>query len=199
MQRLILILTVTLIYTISANAQQGGPPGRFYRYTDENGTNVFVQDPNKIPPQYRDRAESITGSSSATKSKITKFSFRPGARLVVVNAMINGNLPVKLLADPNVTKSLIGPKLAETLGYKADSTGNEAEFTVAGEKVSLPVVKLESVELGSRRGINLYPGVAKEAEAPEYAGILGDDYFSQFTTAFVRESGRLTIEDKAPR
>ncbi len=59
----------SFLETVSISVGQTAEAATFYKYTDKNGTVVFTEDPNSIPPELRKSAERIDLPDSKEKSE----------------------------------------------------------------------------------------------------------------------------------
>jgi hypothetical protein len=174
------------------------PSGRtFMRWTDDKGTIHFTDDLNKIPSDFRNKAEPINMSRYANpKSNSCRFSFQPGLDKVVISGKINDGVSAKFLIDPTAQQSVISKKFAESLGFKLDDASlKKIELVTSNEKISAPLVKVDRVDLQGCETINMYFAVSDLAESPDYVGILAQEFFKKFLSTIDIPGGKITLQE----
>lgn len=182
-----------------AQAAGGNTSGAFYKYVDEKGTIVFVDSHSKVPPQFRERVETLAGIAAKPKTKLTVFVFKPNARYIIIASLLNDRIKAKLLIDPTAERSSMGLGLAQSLGFDPkDPEMKMIDIVGAGSVEKVPLVKLDSVDLQGRVAQNVYMLIQPSATTPDYQGVLGKDFINRFKTSFDYMKGTFTMEDKAP-
>ena len=112
MRRAALALTLSLLATPAI--------AEIVRYTDDRGTNHYVEGMESVPQQYRARAVPLGmnndgkaappagGMMSLTPTGGATVQYAPGQR-IMVNATINGSTPAQLLLDTGADRRPRGP------------------------------------------------------------------------------------------
>ena len=170
----------------------------FVKWVDEKGTLNFTDDLNKIPPEFRSRAEPIDPRQVIEpRSKLTTFTFRPGIKQVVISAKLNDRASIKMWVDSNTAQSLLSIKAAKELGIDPnDPSHKKIELITPSEKFTVPVVKIDTVDLQGRVARNIHFAISDIADTENFLGILGQDFLVNFRTNFDQVGGKLTLEDK---
>jgi predicted aspartyl protease len=194
----LLLLLILLSITSHAYAE-------FYKYTDNNGILVLVDDINKIPPRYWTKTRTAIGNkkliepskhgterSQTTVTRIitTDFHRSPGNTTKVT---INDNkviIPVyvsnkgittvaTLLMDTGSQRTSITPDLANKLNasYQQSATVRVAD----GRSINAYISKIETLTVGPRYLKNM-DIIVFDSRGPqnEYDGILGMDFLKLF-------------------
>jgi predicted aspartyl protease len=178
----------------------------FYKYVDQDGKVVFVDDVGKIPPEYRDdlnvykeKYDHLPPEQRAImlekerkdreKERAEQIAKERYLRRLDTKVTIKGNLvlvPVKLGYGGNKIEALLlldtGASIVTLHQQIADRLHIrevvEAETQVAGgQTIKISVAKLDYVEVGPFKKANLYVGIIEhEGPAVAYDGLLGMNF-----------------------
>lgn len=195
----LLALLLAFVFALpDAEAQQQGSRRNFVKYVDDKGTINFTDSLNKVPPEYRSRAEPIDPRQYLEPvSKTTTFKFRPSLKQVVISAKLNDKVSVKMWIDPAADQSVLSLKAAKELGIDpTDPSLQKIDLIVPGEKFNVPVAKINTVDLQGRVARNVYFALSDYADTENFLGVLGKDFLSQFIVNFDQAGGKLVLEDK---
>lgn len=148
----------------------------FYKYTDKAGTVIFVDDPSKIPKQYRNKKETREDSLGDPRSAVMRVRIIGNQVLVPVILRYEGREAQALfLLDTGATVSTMSPALASRLGI---TKGKGTVGQVAGGALILGVkVKLDSITVGPNTKSNMDVVVLPNSgPAQRFDGLLGMNF-----------------------
>ncbi|MGE3541403.1 MAG: aspartyl protease family protein [Candidatus Tectimicrobiota bacterium] len=114
---------------------------------------------------------------------------------ILVRALVNQQEHLALVLDTGAAASFITPEIARRLGLQPTARTPKRTITVVGGKqLDVPVVTLQSLEVGHARREQMSVGVlASFPNAPLVDGILGADFLQPFTMTFDYASSRLWL------
>jgi hypothetical protein len=161
-----------------AEPQSEMPAGDFYRFTDRNGVIHMVDDPDRIPPEYRNSVIITRGNTSETPVKVTP----EGHVLVPVTLSHRGrSVRTTLILDTGATTTSISEETATELGIMPEETSPGVARVADGRKVMSRNATIDSVRLGSKElrqtpvSIMPYTGPREDHD-----GLLGMSFLKAF-------------------
>lgn len=168
-----------------------------YRYTDAAGNLHFTQQLDRVPRDQREKAlrDAKAGSGGNLQTyRSGRGSAAPPARrapsrggelhipftragtLMQVNAVLNGHLTVPFLIDTGASGVSLPARYADALGLRVDADTPRVSVVTANGTVSLPLVKVGSIELSGARVDNLHATLNPSMDF----GLLGGSFFNNF-------------------
>ena len=204
MKRLVVVAAV--IATVALGGVPGGPRGavaQVFRWIDGEGSIHYSQGIESVPPRFRDgaviigyeRTDTDTPAPAAETAPVGtgRVRFTPG-QPIMVSVRINGATPATLMLDTGATRTVITPKVLESIGadYRDAQRG-----TIRGVTGEAPVlaVRVESIEAsGARSGPLLV--VSHDTGFGQGDGLLGRDFLDQFSVNIDNTAGLVTLTPK---
>lgn len=201
LRRAALALTLTLL-TTPARAE-------IVRYTDDSGTNHYVEGIESVPQQYRARAVPLglsnhgvspppgaaakpAGTAPPVKSGAT-IRYAPGQR-IMVNATVNGSTSAQLLLDTGADRTMINPRVLAAAGVSLARSVGTATVSGVGGTQEMQFVTITSLDVaGATVG-----GLTVAAHGVDGAGdgLLGRDFLDQFSVNIDSAKGVVTLTPK---
>ena len=196
-RRAALALTLTL-FTTPATAE-------IVKYTDDRGTNHYVEGMESVPQQYRARAVPLgmnndgkglppTGGMTSLAPKGTAtIPYAPGQR-IMVNATVNGNTSAQLLLDTGADRTMINPRVLAAAGVSLTRpVGSAVVSGVAGSQ-EMQFVTINSLEVAGATVGKLT--VAAHGIDGAGDGLLGRDFLEHFSVNIDSAKGVVTLTPK---
>jgi Aspartyl protease/Domain of unknown function (DUF4124) len=202
MKRLVVVTAV--IATVALGDVPGGPRGagaQVFRWIDGEGSIHYSQGVESVPPRFRDGAviigyERPDAPAPAVETGplgIGRVRFTPG-QPIMVSVRINGATPATLMLDTGATRTVINPKVLESIGVNYRDAQRGTIRGVTGEAPVL-AVRVESIEAsGARSGPLLV--VAHDTGFGQGDGLLGRDFLDQFSVNIDNAAGVVTLTPK---
>lgn len=171
-----------------------------YRWTDEQGRLHFAQNLDQVPESFREAALASASEARAPESPVQTYrsaahsaparrSFgRDGAlrvpferqgTLMKVEARVNDRVDVPFYVDTGASGVALPLAMVERLGIPLGPATPSVVVSTANGPVRVPVVQLDSVELGGARVEGLEATVISSMEI----GLLGGSFFNHFVYA----------------
>jgi hypothetical protein len=175
-----------------------------HHWVDDQGTQHYTTDPEKIPDRYRSRAQTLSLPPSppappeltpvGPSKKVIQVPFKPGSS-VLVSAKINGAGPVPLILDTGADRTLITSSAFANLGVSAEKSVPVYLQGVTGAAQG-EAIWVDSVEVGEAKVgpllITIHDTSLKGA-----GGLLGRDFLAHFNVILDSGKGLLTLEPHA--
>jgi predicted aspartyl protease len=140
-----------------------------------------------------ERTDAPAPAAEAAPVGVGRVRFTPG-QPIMVSVRINGATPATLMLDTGATRTVINPKVLESMGV---SYGDAQRGTIRGVTGEAPVmaVRVESIEAsGARSGPLLV--VAHDTGFGQGDGLLGRDFLDQFSVNIDNTAGLVTLTPK---
>lgn len=167
-----------------------------YRWTDASGRLHFTERLESVPIEHREQA--VEDAKRGSAQRVTTFSGegppRGSARrgrarqdelripfvregtLMRVSARLNDSVTAPFLVDTGASGVTLPSRVAERLGIRVRPDTPRARVMTANGTLSVPVIQLESVQIGGARVEGLYATVNPHMEV----GLLGGTFFNNF-------------------
>jgi predicted aspartyl protease len=197
-RRAALALTLTLL-TTPATAE-------IVKYTDDSGTNHYVEGIQSVPQQYRARAVPLgmsndgatlpprgaAASSPSVKGGAT-ITYAPGQR-IMVNATVNGSASAQLLLDTGADRTMINPRVLAAAGVSLARPVGSATVSGVGGAQQMQFVTINSLDVAGATVGRLT--VAAHGIDGAGDGLLGRDFLDQFSVNIDSAKGVVTLTPK---
>lgn len=176
----------------------------YYRWVDQNGVVHFTDNMHNIPEKQRGTASRIQAkeppkqAESASRDAATKVSipFERQGQVVVVDAMLNGKTPAKLVVDTGATYTMISAATARNLDIDPGAGERRLPIQTANGVIQAPLTSLESINVGGVEMKNLPAVIHDAVPNSQVAGLLGLNFLSNFRMDIDTEKGVLHLEKK---
>lgn len=176
----------------------------YYRWVDQNGIVHFTDNIHNIPEKQRATANRIQSKESpgapepAPRSEATKASipFEKQGQVVVIEALLNGKTPAKLIVDTGATFTMISAATAKELAIVPDDSARRLPIQTANGMIQAPLTSLESINVGGVEMKNLAAIVHDALPDSQVAGLLGLNFLSNFRMDIDTQKGLLHLEKK---
>ena len=193
-------LTLTLLTTLSplpATAE-------IFKYTDDRGTNHYVEGLESVPQQYRARAAPL-GMTNNTRTEPppgapteakeggkgpTTIRYVPG-KPIMVNATVNGSARANLLLDTGADKTMINPRVLVEAGAPLSRPVGSAMVTGVAGSEQMQFVTINSLEVAGASVGKLTVAAYDVAGAGD--GLLGRDFLDHFSVNIDSMKGIVTL------
>jgi clan AA aspartic protease (TIGR02281 family) len=178
---------------------------QIYRYTDERGTNHYVDGLAAVPDRYRATAQPLTlrnapvtpSAELAVRSPETgetTISFTPGQR-ILTDARINDSASVRLLVDTGADRTVISPRALVAAGISLTRGSVAQQIQGATGTADARRVVVESIAVGRAR-VGRMVVFAHDINQTGFDGLLGRDFLEQFTVNIDPARGVVTLRPK---
>jgi len=165
-----------------------------YRWTDAEGNLHFTQDLGQVPPAYREQARqrapsdtsgglqtyappaSIEPRDSNRSSDVIRIPFTRHGTLMWVDALVNDRRRVPFLIDTGASGVSLPSDVVSELGIPIRSDTPRVTVGTANGLTRLPLVELDSVQLGGARVEGLHATVNPSMSV----GLLGGSFFNNY-------------------
>lgn len=176
----------------------------YFRWVDENGIVHFTDNMHTIPEKLRGTAgriqakESPKAADPAPRNEATKASipFEKRGQVVVVEAMLNGKTPAKLVVDTGATFTMISAATARKLAIEPNGSERRLPIQTANGMIEAPLTSLESINVGGVEMKNLAALIHDALPNSQAAGLLGLNFLSNFRLDIDTQKGVLHLEKK---
>ncbi len=167
-----------LVETPRPEKSSGLRSGDFYRFTDRDGVIHMVNDPEKIPLEYRAKVLVTKSASIETLVRVTP----QGQVLVPVTFYHRGkSVTATLLLDTGATNTVISEELATELGLQREHVRRGLATVADGRRVPSYEVTLDSIKVGpkmlSQASVAIIPYTGKRGD---HDGLLGMSFLKAF-------------------
>ncbi|MBI2534423.1 MAG: TIGR02281 family clan AA aspartic protease [Deltaproteobacteria bacterium] len=176
----------------------------YYRWVDQNGVVHFTDNMHNIPEKQRGTADRIQAKESpkaaepANRGAVTKASvpFEKRGQVVVIEAMLNGKTPAKLVVDTGATYTMISAATAKELDIDPSGSERRLPIQTANGMIQAPLTSLESINVGGLEMKNLTAVIHDVVANSQLAGLLGLNFLSNFRMDIDTQKGLLHLEKK---
>ena len=180
------------------------------KYTDDSGTNHYVEGIESVPQQYRARAVPLGMSNDGTTApprgaaadvaKTTPsvkggatIRYAPGQR-IMVNATVNGSTSAQLLLDTGADRTMINPRVLAAAGVSLARAVGSATVSGVGGSQEMQFVTINSLDVAGATVGRL--NVAAHGIDGAGDGLLGRDFLDQFSVNIDSAKGVVTLTPK---
>lgn len=195
-RRALLALTLTLFIAPPTIAE-------IVKYTDDTGTNHYVEGMESVPQQYRARAMPVgmsnnaatpPGRDAAAPSKgAATITYAPGQR-IMVNATVNGTASAQLMLDTGADRTMINPRVLAAAGVTLSRPVGSAVVSGVGGQQEMQFVTINSLEVAGASVGKLL--VAAHGLDGAGDGLLGRDFLDHFSVNIDSAKGVVTLTPK---
>jgi predicted aspartyl protease len=198
---LLLLCLLSLQWFFAAESRS-----EFYKYTDDAGRTFFVDDPSKIPPEYRQEVkayeqkyddlseEERSVMLEKERQELEKFRTEEIARARAyvsreTKVIVNGNqvlVPVLLGYDGREVESLLLLDTGASIMalhrdvaqlLRIESFEKAKARVIGGREINADIAELSYVRVGPHKKEHLLAGIVDHEGAPvEYQGLLGMNF-----------------------
>jgi predicted aspartyl protease len=175
----------------------GAASAQVFRWVDAEGSIHYSQGVESVPSKYRDSAVIIgydrnepAPAPAPPPLGIGRVRFTPGQPIMVA-VRINGATPATLMLDTGATRTVINPRVLETVGVNYRDAQRGSIRGVTGEAAVL-AVRIESLEANGARSGPLMV-VAHDTGFGQGDGLLGRDFLDQFSVNIDNAAGVVTL------
>ena len=151
-----------------------------YKWVDRSGIIHLSDNPPDIPPAYRKNVQIVKDYREQSKDTAIPFERAPSG-LILVDAVLNGNISTKMVFDTGADIVVITEKLARKLNQDITGSGEEITLHTNCGDISGQTFRLNKIELGSVSKANVRSVIAPvEASLSGYDGLLGLSFLGDF-------------------
>jgi clan AA aspartic protease (TIGR02281 family) len=201
MIRLVLVLALLAVF------HAGAAPAEIYRWIDPDGNFHFTEDLSQVPPQYREQAvqrrpsgardalqtytppASLEPAGAARSDDVIHIPFERHGTLMWVNAVVNERYPVPFLIDTGASGVSLPSDVVTRLGIRIRSDTPRLTVSTANGYVRVPVVKIDSIQLGDAR----VEGLEATVNPTMSVGLLGGSFFNNYKYSVDIAAGVITL------
>lgn len=210
---------VALMLTLLSSLLPPPASAEIFKYTDDRGTNHYVEGLDSVPQPYRARAVPLgmsnntltapppaaaeppkapaPGTEPRSGSKSDKggasIRYAPG-KPIMVNATVNGSTPAQLLLDTGADKTMINPRVLLAAGAPISRpVGSAVVSGVAGAQ-EMQFVTISSLDVAGATVDRLTVAAHHVEGAGD--GLLGRDFLDHFSVNIDSAKGIVTLTPK---
>lgn len=129
------------------------------------------------------------------ETRKTVVQFTPAGQYVLVNALVNQQVPAKLHVEQRAAYTILSSELAQTLGIEITARTSEMRFELDGQTYAAPLVNLPSLKIGGMEVRNIPTLIWNLSEYPGIDGFLGMTFLKHFQVE-IKEQERLVVLTK---
>jgi len=179
-----------------------------YRWTDESGTVHFTQDLNQVPARHRSAAakpapadaghrvqtydsadSSPTAGSRHESNGVIRIPFERRGTLMWVEATVNDRSRFPFLIDTGASGISLPAQFVRDLGIPIHARTPRVSVNTANGVVDVPLIEVDSIQLGSARVENLSATVNPTMDV----GLLGGSFFNNYRYSVDAAAGVITL------
>ena len=198
---------LALVLALMAVLHAGAASAEIYRWTDPDGNLHFTEDLSQVPSQYREQAvrkpssgsrgalqtytppANIEPRSAARSQDVIHIPFERRGTLMWVNAVVNDRHPVPFLIDTGASGVSLPSEVVTQLGIRIRPDTPRVTVGTANGYVRVPVVKIDSVQLGNAR----VEGLQATVNPTMSVGLLGGSFFNNYKYSVDIAAGVITL------
>ena len=185
---------LALVLALLAVSHAGAVSAEIYRWTDPEGNLHFTEDLSQVPPQYREQAvrrpssdsrgtlqtytppASLEPRSAVRSRDVVHIPFERRGTLMWVFAVVNDRQPVPFLIDTGASGVSLPSEIVSELGIRIRPDTPRVTVGTANGYVRVPVVEIDSIQLGNARVEGLHATVNPTMNV----GLLGGSFFNNY-------------------
>ena len=122
--------------------------------------------------------------------------FEKQGQVVVIEALLNGKTPAKLVVDTGATYTMISAATAKELAIEPNGSERRLPIQTANGMIQAPLTSLESINVGGMEMKNLTAVIHDALPNSQAAGLLGLNFLSNFRMDIDTQKGVLHLEKK---
>ena len=126
------------------------------------------------------------------KAKLEPMPPGGHARPIIVDALLNQRLPVRLVLDTGATYTVLTKQTAHDLGINSLEHLPMQHFLTAGGKILSPVTTLKSIRVGTAEVQDIAVAIDVDGHLP--MGLLGMTFMRHFKITVDQEQGQVKFE-----
>jgi hypothetical protein len=196
-----LLVAAAVMATVALGDVPGGPRGaaaQVFRWIDGDGSIHYSQGIESVPLRFRqgaviigyERTDVPAPPPETAPVGTGRVRFTPG-QPIMVSVRINGATPATLMLDTGATRTVINPKVLESIGVNYRDAQRGTIRGVTGEAPVL-AVRVDSIDAsGARSGPLLV--VSHDTGFGQGDGLLGRDFLDQFSVNIDNAAGVVTL------
>jgi clan AA aspartic protease (TIGR02281 family) len=191
----VIFLLASVLFAAIANSQVL----EMYRWTDEQGVAHYTNGLREIPEQFRGNATLIRSAEARPiepPSNKASIQFQRRGDLMVVNALLNGKVPVSFVVDTGASYTTISRATADHLNIDLGPNPSTLSFHTANGVINAPLANVGSMQVGGLELKNVTVAVHDIFPDANIAGLLGLNFLSQFRLDIDSRAGLLNLERK---
>lgn len=191
----VLSLISAILLASAANAQVL----EMYRWTDDKGVVHYTNGIRDIPEQFRGSATLIRSAEARPAPPAAdraSIQFQRRGELMVVNATLNGKSPVSFVVDTGASYTTISQAAAQAAGIQLPDNPTVLSFHTANGVIQAPLGTLRSMEIGGLELKDVTVAIHDVFPDGAIAGLLGQNFLSQFRLEIDGGSGLLNLYRK---
>jgi clan AA aspartic protease (TIGR02281 family) len=201
MTRLALVLALlAILHAAVASAE-------IYRWTDPEGNLHFTEDLSQVPSRYREQAvrrppadsrgalqtytppANLEPRSAVRSHDVIRVPFERRGTLMWVSAVVNDRHPVPFLIDTGASGVSLPSEVVSQLGIRIRPDTPRVTVGTANGYVRVPVVEIDSVQLGNAR----VEGLQATVNPSMSVGLLGGSFFNNYKYSVDIAAGVITL------
>lgn len=178
-----------------------GPEGAWCQVIVTHRTGyVRCDDLEREPgPQWRETARrsfDARETPTASLGEATRIPIRVIGDLILVSTTVNHRQTAVMIVDTGATATVITPALLERLGRSVPAGAPQRQARImGGETIEMPVVNLDSLEVGNATVEGLPVGIHEIfRDLPGIDGLLGGDFLHRFRVTFDKAAREMRLE-----
>lgn len=206
----LMIRTAVLVTVLLLLGRPAPSEAQIYRWVDAQGVPHFSEGIDSVPQEHRTTAVPLSlrnapattsaptaggvpGAGGAPGPGGTQIKFTPG-KPIVVEALINGNTPTKLILDTGADKTVINPRVLAAAGASL-TQGPGGQIRGATGTAPIRAARVESVAVGGAK-VGTLMVISHDIEQEGVDGLLGRDFLGQFKVSIDSKAGIATLGPK---
>jgi hypothetical protein len=206
-------VTVLVVAAILLLGRPAPSEAQIYRWVDDQGVPHFSDGIDSVPEKYRRTAVPLglrnappassapagapgapgTGPRAAAGTGGTQIKFTPGSP-IVVEALINGSTPTRLILDTGADRTVINPRVLAAAGASL-TQGPGGQIRGATGTAPVRGAQVESIAVGAAK-VGRLMVISHDVEQPGVDGLLGRDFLEQFKVSIDSKEGIATLGPK---
>jgi hypothetical protein len=170
-----------------------------YNYPSDSNAPTDAESPQQLQPQ--DKQSKDSGHEGQKKLRRFEVPYKAyeGTAMIVLPVTFNDSVTAPMLLDTGASGTHISLRLAEKLGIFRKDEGNLLEaITGVGGTVPAILSVIDSAKIGEAED-NFIPTTISGSISPEFEGLIGMDFMSNFTIKIDTRKHVVTFEELPPR
>jgi aspartyl protease family protein len=200
---------IALVIALLCALYAGPAWTEIYRWTDAEGKLHFTQDLGSVPPAHREQAAkpSATAASASLQTfdtppasiasdraggsrGVIRIPFERRGTLMWVDAVVNDRHRIPFLIDTGASGVSLPSEVVAALGIPIRSDTPRVTVSTANGLTRVPLVELDSVQLGAAR----VEGLQATVNPTMSVGLLGGSFFNNYKYSVDAAASTITLE-----